>query len=115
MSGEQKAQQLQSAGAIRDVLAAEAAVRRKVEACRADVAKELAAEQERARDIEQRTSKRLSRLHEGCEQCIEERTAELRARASADAPAAELDEADRRALAVAVEKLAASLIGVDHG
>ena len=115
MSGEQKAQQLHSAGAIRDVLAAEAAIRRKVEACRQDLAKELAAEQERARSIEQRTSTRLSRLHEGCEQRIEERTAELRARASHEAPRAELDEIDRQALEAAVERLAASLIGADHG
>lgn len=115
MSGEERARQVESAGAIRDVLAAEAEVRRKVETCREEIAHALAVEQERARAIEERTSQRLSRLHAHCEQRIDERTSELHDRAGAQAPLAQLDASDRARLQSAVERLAARLSGADDG
>lgn len=115
MSGEERARQVESAGAIRDVLAAEAEVRRKVETCREDIAQALAAEQERARAIEERTSQRLSRLHAHCEHRIDERTRQLRARAGAQAPPAQLDASDQARVQSAVESLAARLSGADDG
>ncbi|MFP4209370.1 MAG: hypothetical protein ACLFSC_12025 [Wenzhouxiangella sp.] len=115
MATEDRQRQAEAAGAIREVLAAEAAVRDKVEACRADLAQALADEQQRARRIEQRTDQRLARLHTHCEKRIEQKTAELRARAGADAPPEQPDDADRECLNAAVEQLAARLIGAGDG
>ncbi len=115
MSGEERARQVESADAIRDVLAAEAEVRDKVEACRAELARALAAEQERARAIEQRTSDRLSRIHSHCEKRIDERTDQLRDRAGSQAPRTEPDPAERERLSAAVATLAERLTGADDG
>lgn len=115
MSGEEKARQIEAAGAIRDVLAAEAEVRAKVEACREQLAQALAAEQEKARAIEQRTGERLSRLHTRCEKCVDERAAELRARAGSQAAHVDLDAADQNRLQAAVDQLAKRLIGAGDG
>ncbi|MEE4637124.1 MAG: hypothetical protein V2J42_00075 [Wenzhouxiangella sp.] len=115
MSVDDRARQRQAADAIRDVLTAEAEVRRKVEACREQLAQALAVEQERARAIEQRTSERLSRLHAHCEQRTEQRIAELRARADSQAVHIELNPGDHADLQVAVDQLSARLIGADDG
>lgn len=115
MSGEDRVRQIESADAIREVLGAEADIRRKVAACREDIAAALAAEQERARAIEQRTRERLSRLHAHCERQIEARTSSLRARAGSEAPPAQLDEDDRDRLRAAAERLSARLTGAVDG
>jgi hypothetical protein len=115
MSVDDRARQIESADAISDVLAAEAEVRDKIEACREQLAQALAAEQARARAIEHRTGERLSRLHAHCEQRIDQHTSELRARAGRQAVAVELNVTDQERLQAAVDLLAARLIGVDHG
>lgn len=115
MSGKESQRQSGRHDAIRRVLRAEADVRRKIEACRAELSLSLAAEQARARRIDQRAGERLSRLHVRCEKRTEELTAELRARASAEAPPEKPDAADRERLQIAVDSLADRLIRPSDG
>ncbi|TVS14017.1 MAG: hypothetical protein EA419_00485 [Wenzhouxiangella sp.] len=115
MSGEKRQQQTRAADAVREVLEAEAEVRRKVDSCRQAVETELAAEQERARRIHRRAGERLSRIHASCERTVSERAAELRLLAEQKAPLIEPDQADRERLAAAVTILAARLTGGEHG
>lgn len=115
MSGEERLQQVQAAGAVQEILEAEAEIRRKIEACKQAVQDELASEQERARRMDRRTSERLSRIHASCEQKAAERADQLRASAERSAPLTEPDEADRARLSAAVTILAARLTGGEHG
>jgi len=95
MPGEKTHRQSGSHDAIGRVLGAEADLRRKLEACRSELSVALTAEQARARRIDQRASERVSRLHVWCEKRTEKSAAELRTRASAEAPRAKPDAADR--------------------
>ena len=111
MAAQDQRQQTEAAGNIREILLAEAEIRRKVESCREEMNARLAAEQERARGIYRRTSERLSRIHTHCEQQVAERAAELRARAEREAPPVQLDEPEQARLDAAVKTLAGRLIG----
>ncbi len=115
MSGEKTQRQSGSHDAIGRVLGAEADVRRKLEACRSELSAALTAEQARARRIDQRASERVSRLHVRCEERTGELAAELRARASAEAPRIKPDTADRERLQSAVDALADHLIDSADG
>ena len=99
--------------AIRQVLDAEAAVKRKVEACRSSIAEALAEEQARARRIDHRTSERLSRLHASCDQRMEDQAASIRA--SATLAPVQPDAAARQRLEIAVNALAARITGAADG
>jgi hypothetical protein len=111
MSGDNSQRQTGSHDAIRRVLEAEAEVRGKIEACRAELSTVLAAEQARARRVDQRASERVSRLHVWSEERSEAMAAELRDRARAEAPRAKPDAADRERLQKAVDALADHLLG----
>lgn len=115
MSGEKSQRQSGPDDAVRRVLGAEADVRRKIEACRSQLSAALTAEQARARRIDQRAGERVSRLHVRCKKRTEELAAELRARASAEAPPEKPDRADRERLQVAVDALADRLIEPSDG
>lgn len=98
---------------VRNVLDAEAAIKRKVDGFREELAESVAKEQARARRVEQRTNERLSRLHARCEHSMEAQAARMRA--GARLPRIQPDESDRKRLAEAVSELAARLTGRANG
>lgn len=104
-----------TAEAIDQVLSAEARIRERVEACRAQLAQGLAAEQERARAIQRRTDERLARIQVACNATIQREIAMRHEHAARQAVAPEPDAMARHLLEQAVALLAARMAGRGDG
>jgi vacuolar-type H+-ATPase subunit H len=115
MSNSSHAGKADAAAAIDQVLVAETAAREAMEACRQEAEEILEAAREDARRIARRAAERASGLHARCDLQVQQRIAGILDQARHDAPRAELDDADRDALAKAVESLAVRLTCTGHG
>ena len=104
-----------AATAIDEVLVAETAARQAMEACSQEAEAILEAAREDARRINRIATTRVTPLHTRCDQLLTGRVEALRAAARADAVRTELDSADRKLLATAVERLAARMTRPGHG
>ena len=104
-----------AATAIDEVLVAETAARQAMEACSQEAEAILEAAREDARRINRIATARVTRLHTRCDQLVTGRVEALRAAAREDAVRTELDAADRKLLATAVDRLAARMTRPVHG
>lgn len=98
-----------AARAMDDVLAAEAAARQAMDACRKEAEELLEAAREDARRITRLATERITRLHSRCDQLAQTRIAALQDENKRAAPRAGLDVSDRVMLEQAARRLAARL------
>lgn len=104
-----------AAAAIDEVLVAETAARKAMEACRQEAEELLEAAREDARRITRLATARVTKLHTRCDELVQARIAEIREDAREDAVRTELNTTDRETLARAVERLAARLTRPGNG
>lgn len=104
-----------AAAAIDEILVAETAARRAMEACRGEAEEILEAAREDARHINRRANLRITRLHNRCSELVAASIADIHAQAGVDAFRDELDDRDRELLARAVNRLATRLTWPGHG
>jgi vacuolar-type H+-ATPase subunit H len=104
-----------AAAAIDEILVAETAARRAMEACRGEAEDILEAAREDARRINRRTTQRITRLHNRCSELVATAIANIHTEAGAEAFRGALDDHDREVLARAVNRLATRLTWPGHG